>query len=88
MIYGYIYAYSQMHESERQKKIMEECKMKECKHKSPIYVVKRLRLLDYLVSKKLYPDYVQPDATNPHFKNWVYTNTPELEEALESYFAR
>ena len=68
--------------------LMEECKMKECKHKSPIYVVKRLRLLDYLVSKKLYPDYVQPDATNPHFKNWVYTNTPELEEALESYFAR
>ena len=66
---------------------MEELKMKECKHKSPIYVVKRLRLLEYLTSLKLYPEYTQPDATNPHYKNWVYKNSPELEEALEKYFA-
>lgn len=62
--------------------------MNECKHKSPIYVVKRLRLLDYLVNLKLYPDYTQPDANNPHFKNWVYTNTPALEAALDEYFTK
>ena len=66
----------------------EELKMneiKECKHRSPIYVVKRIRLLDYLVSKNLFPNAIQPDATNPHYKNWVYRNTPELEAALAEY---
>lgn len=68
--------------------LREELKMneiKECKHKSPIYVVKRIRLLDYLVSKNLFPNAIQPDATNPHYKNWIYRNTPELEAALAAY---
>lgn len=68
--------------------LREELKMneiKECKHKSPIYVVKRIRLLDYLVSKNLFPNAIQPDATNPHYKNWIYKNTPELEAALAEY---
>lgn len=68
--------------------LREELKMnevKECKHKSPIYVVKRIRLLDYLVSKNLFPNAIQPDATNPHYKNWIYKNTPELEAALAAY---
>ena len=59
--------------------------IKECRHKSPIYVVKRIRLLDYLVSKNLFPNAIQPDATNPHYKNWIYKNTPELEAALAEY---
>lgn len=59
--------------------------IKECKHAMPIYVVKRIRLLDYLVARRLFPANIIPDATNPKYKNWIYKRTPELEEALAEY---
>lgn len=56
------------------------------KHKSKIYTVKRMRLLDYLIKLGFEPCAECPDATNWRFKNWIFENTPELEAAVEKYF--
>lgn len=59
--------------------------LNKCKRKTPIYVVKRIRLLEYLIDKNLFPSATKADEDNPFYQNWIYVRTPELEEALENY---
>lgn len=66
----------------------EKREQRTCRHPSPIYIVKRMRLYKWLIDRRLYPDWVQPDVYKPTFVNWVYKNTPELEDAIEEYFAQ
>ena len=51
------------------------------------YYCKRLRLLDYLIGKGFRADGTMPDAKNPKYKVWRFEKSPELEAALEKYFA-
>ena len=60
-------------------------KLSECQRKTPIYVVKRIRLLEYLIDNNLFPSATKQDEDNPYYQNWIYVRTPELEEALENY---
>jgi hypothetical protein len=54
----------------------------------PYYYCKRLRLLDYLISKGFRAAGTIPDANNPRYKVWRFENSPELERALAEYFAK
>lgn len=51
------------------------------------YYCKRLRLLDYLISKGFRAVGTIPDTNNPRYKVWRFENSPELEQALADYFA-
>lgn len=52
------------------------------------YIVKRLRLLQYLVSRGFKEYTVIPDPTSTRNFNWfVFENTEELQEAVKEYFA-
>lgn len=51
------------------------------------YTCKRLRMLEYLKRKGFEPYLTLPDVTNPHYNVWRFKNTPELEKAIEEYFA-
>lgn len=51
-----------------------------------VYCCKRLRLLEYLLDKGFKPYATTPDATNWKYKNWLFTNSEELEMALDNYF--
>ncbi len=53
----------------------------------PYYYCKRLRLLDYLISKGFRAVGTMPDVRNPNYRVWKFENTPELEQALAEYFA-
>ena len=59
--------------------------MKELKH-GKNYVCKRLKLLEYLLKEGFEPVKTIPDADNWKFKNWIFVNSVELEDALASYF--
>lgn len=59
--------------------------LNECKRKTPIYVVKRIRLLEYLIDNNLFPSATKQDEDNPYYQNWIYVRTPELEAALANY---
>lgn len=51
------------------------------------YVCKRLRLLSFLYMKGFTPSAVMPDYDNPNFNVWAFDNSPELEAAIDEYFA-
>ena len=51
-----------------------------------VYCCKRLRLLEYLLSKGFQPYTVIPDSQNWKYKNWLFKNSKELEIALDNYF--
>jgi hypothetical protein len=53
-----------------------------------VYVVKRLRLLQFLVNEGFKEYTVIPDPTsNKGFSWFLFNRSPELEAALEEYFA-
>jgi hypothetical protein len=53
----------------------------------PTRTIKRLRILQYLVSKGFTKYEIIPDPTSNKGYNWfVFKNTPELQEALNDYF--
>lgn len=52
------------------------------------YIVKRLRLLQWLISKGFKDYTVIPDPTSTKKYNWfVFEQTEALEEAVKEYFA-
>lgn len=53
-----------------------------------VYVVKRLRLLQFLVNKGFKEYTIIPDPTsNKGFSWFLFKRTPDLETALDDYFA-
>lgn len=60
---------------------------RQTKHKAKYYTCKRLRMLEYLKSKGFIPYLTLPDVANPRYNVWRFENTPELEKAIEEYFA-
>ena len=59
----------------------------ELKH-GKTYTCKRYRLLEYLVIDKGFECIrILPDPMNPKYKWWEFNNSPELEQAVEDYFA-
>lgn len=60
--------------------------MTELKH-GKTYICKRWRLLQYLMNLGFTPTEEMPDPTNFRYKWWRFENTPELEVAIEAYFA-
>ena len=50
------------------------------------FCCKRLRLLEHLLSKGFEPYATIPEATNYKYKNWLFYNSDELEETIDSYF--
>jgi hypothetical protein len=61
--------------------------MEELKHKRDFYTCKRWRLLQYLMNLGFEPYEEMPDPTNYKYKWWRFKNTPELEAAIDAYFA-
>ena len=54
-----------------------------------LYYVKRLRLLNYLISLGFTKYEVIPDPTSKKGYNWfVFKRTPELNKVVEEYFAQ
>jgi hypothetical protein len=52
------------------------------------YTVKRLRLLQYLVSRGFKDYTVIPDPTSSKNYNWfIFENSDALQEAINNYFA-
>ena len=58
---------------------------RECKY-GKYFCCTRLRMLDYLTQKGFMYERVATDKTNPRMKNWIYRNSPELEDAITAYF--
>ncbi len=53
----------------------------------PKMIVKRLRLLQYLVNKGFTEYEIIPDPTSHKGYNWfVFQNTPELQAIVDEYF--
>lgn len=50
------------------------------------YTCKRWRMLTWLMEQGFTPIKTIPDATKPSLKNWVFENSVELENAIETYF--
>ena len=50
------------------------------------YCCKRWRMLTYLMERGFTPIKVIPDATRVNYKNWIFENSPELEQVIEEYF--
>lgn len=53
-----------------------------------VYRCKRYKLYAFLLEKGFEPFSVQIDNQNPRFINWMYGNTPELEDAIDEYFGK
>lgn len=54
-----------------------------------IYYCKRLRTLNFLISKGFTEYTVIPDPTSTKGYNWfVFKRTPEFDKAVEEYFAQ
>ena len=47
---------------------------------------KRWRMLTWLRERGFYPVKTIPDCTRADYNNWVFDNSPELEEAINEYF--
>ena len=62
--------------------------MSELNHKKEFYTAKRLRVLKYLMDKGFKPCETIPDPTNPFYNWWQFKNTPELQVAVEEFFAQ
>ena len=53
------------------------------------YIVKRLRLLQYLIDRGFKEYKIIPDPTTTKNYNWfVFENTEELEKAVAEYFEK
>jgi hypothetical protein len=50
------------------------------------YCCKRLRLLEYLMKRGFEPIKDIPDPYNWKYRQWIFKNNEQLEEALEEYF--
>lgn len=50
------------------------------------YVVKRLRLLQYLMERGYKAESTIPDPQNPAYNWWLIRNSAELEAELDTYF--
>lgn len=61
--------------------------MEEIKHRDT-YTCKRLRMLTYLRNLGFIPYATVPDYMNPKFMVWKFKNTPELEQAIDDWFAQ
>ncbi len=53
-----------------------------------VYRCKRYKLYAFLLAKGFEPYSVEVDNKNPRFINWMYGNTPELEDAIDEYFGK
>lgn len=51
------------------------------------YTCKRLRMLEWLKNKGFKPVKMIPDATNDKYNWWLFEVSPELEKAVDEYFA-
>lgn len=60
---------------------------RQTKHRAEFYTCKRLRLLEFLKKKGFVPIMTLPDVDNPRYNVWRFKNTPELEDAIDEYFA-
>lgn len=60
--------------------------MRTIKHPK-VYSCKRYKLYSYLRDKGFEPYSVQVEQRNPKYINWMFRNTPELEDAIDAYFA-
>lgn len=60
---------------------------RQTKHRAEYYTCKRLRLLEFLKNKGFIPAMTLPDVNNPRYNVWRFKNTPELEDAIDEYFA-
>lgn len=52
------------------------------------YICKRMRMMSYLVEKGFTYEATIPDMTNPKFSCWLFRSSPELQEAIDDYFAQ
>ena len=50
------------------------------------FLCKRSRMLEFLRKKGFIPVKTLPDFVNPKYYNWLFENSPELEEAITEYF--
>ena len=82
-----IYAYSQMHESERSIKFNGGIDMdnKTMRH-GAVYTCKRMRMLSYLKEHGFLPYATVPDIKNPKYSVWLFNSSPALEQCVENYF--
>lgn len=58
---------------------------RECKH-GEYFCCTRLRMLDYLTERGHLYERVTTDKQNPLYKNWIFRNSPELEDDITAYF--
>lgn len=59
--------------------------MNELKH-GQFYICKRWKLLQWLMDRGFMPNKDMPDPTNFRYRWWEFTNSVELELAIEEYF--
>lgn len=59
---------------------------RELKH-AKVFTCKRYRMLTYLGSKGFVPFMTVSEPDNPKYLNWIFENSPELEDAIDEYFA-
>ena len=52
------------------------------------YCCRRLRLLEYLLNKGFEPYATVPEPENYKYKNWLFHNSEELEETINTYFKK
>lgn len=52
-----------------------------------VYTVKKLRMLTYLINKGFTEYEIIPDPLNTKFNWFVFNRTPELDKAVNEYFA-
>ena len=51
------------------------------------YVCRRMRVLSHLLQHGFEPFAVSTDFNNPKYKVWLFTETKELRESVEEYYA-
>lgn len=51
------------------------------------YCCKRWRMLTWLVERGFKPIKTIPDCRRPDYNNWIFKNSTELEDAIDTYFA-
>ena len=52
------------------------------------YVCRRMRVLSHLLQNGFEPFAVSTDFNNPKYKVWLFTETKELRDSVEEYYAR
>lgn len=50
------------------------------------YVCKKMRLLTHLHKNGFMPIRTQPDIKNPKYLVWIFENSEELRDCVESYY--